>query len=165
MQGGGTAGLWPQRARADDQQCRRRSGRIDVSSDSVEGLTCSRGGLCAASAAGRVAQPVSRHLEYQRRTVARPEDVGTQLFALTRSDIKQTTLVGVTGTLIFDGVQMTGLLLTEDVTSPGDSGCCLVDASFRVWGLLVGVALVDGVVRFVFASANFVMALENARLA
>ena len=96
---------------------------------------------------------------------ARPEDVGTRLFALTRGDIKPTVLRGVTGTLAFAGVQMTGLLIVDDVTAPGDSGCCLVDAGFRVWGLLVVGALIDGVIRSVFASANFVLALENAQLA
>jgi hypothetical protein len=96
---------------------------------------------------------------------ARPEDVGTTLFALTRTDIKQTVLRGVAGTLAFDGVQMTGLLFVDDVTEAGDSGCCLVDSSFRVWGLLVGDALINNVNRSVFASANFVLALENAQLA
>lgn len=96
---------------------------------------------------------------------ARPEDVGTKLFALTRDEIKPTLLRGVAGTLVFGDLQMTGLLITDDVTEPGDSGCCLVDAGFRVWGLLVGGALIDGVIRSVFASANFVLALENAQLA
>src|SRR5262249_6955838 len=76
---------------------------------------------------------------------ARPEDVGTTLFALTQNDVKQTVLRGVTGTLAFSGVQMTGLLIVDNVTEPGDSGCCLVDSAFNVWGLLVGAAVIDNV--------------------
>ena len=116
-------------------------------------------------------QAESRNLYQDRLNIsavhfARPEDVGTSLFVLTRSGIRPTTLHGVSGTMAFDGLGMTALLIAEDdVTAIGDSGCCLVDSGLRAWGLLVGGAVIDGAVRSVFASANFVLALENAQLA
>jgi hypothetical protein len=60
------------------------------------------------------------------------------------------------------GIQMRGLLLTDPVTVPGDSGCCLVDSAFRVWGLLVGLQFIDGKPMSIFASADFVLSLETA---
>jgi hypothetical protein len=106
--------------------------------------------------------------------LARPEDVGKKLFALTRRGRLDTTLLGVAGDLALDGVRMQGLLFTERVTVGGDSGCCLVDNTFRVWGLLVGAATVAIVSRTtgeerlvlcsIFAPANFVLAMEKARL-
>lgn len=97
--------------------------------------------------------------------LARPEDHDTKLFALTRTGVRQTILHGITGVLEFDGLKMTGLLYTDDVTDPGDSGCCLVDKNVRVWGLLVGNAVINNVTRSVFASANSVLENENAQLA
>ncbi|HZI51984.1 MAG TPA: hypothetical protein VFE29_09185, partial [Terriglobia bacterium] len=75
-----------------------------------------------------------------------------------------TVLRGVHGTLSMGNVQMRGLLFTDNATAAGDSGCCLVDAGFRVWGLLVGAARINGVIHSVFSSAGFVLALENAEL-
>jgi hypothetical protein len=98
--------------------------------------------------------------------IARPEDVDkVDLFALTQRGALPTRLRGVLGTLTMGGISMRGLLLTDPVTAGGDSGCCLVDGRFRVWGLLVGKKDVNGGVVSVFAAANLVLAFENARLA
>lgn len=94
--------------------------------------------------------------------LARPEDEGTPLFALTRRRLEATVLRGAAGTFTMGGIQMRGLLLTDPVTVPGDSGCCLVDSAFRVWGLLVGLQFIDGKPMSIFASADFVLALETA---
>jgi len=106
--------------------------------------------------------------------LARPEDVGKRLFALTRRGRLETTLRGVGGELTIDGVGMRNLLFTDEVTEGGDSGCCLVDATFRVWGLLVGAATFSMVSQgdpsehlvdcSVFAPANFLLSREKARL-
>ena len=96
---------------------------------------------------------------------ARPEDEGTTLFALTRAGARATVLRGTSGTFTFGGVSMRGLLLTDEVTIGGDSGCCLVDTTSRVWGLLVGVAIVGNERRSVFASANWLLAMERAEMA
>lgn len=95
---------------------------------------------------------------------ARPEDIGTVLFCLRRGESQATILRGVNATARMGGVQMTGLLLTDDVTLPGDSGCCLVDQGLRVWGLLVGGASFQGTVRSVFASAQALLTLERSPL-
>ena len=95
---------------------------------------------------------------------AGPEDIGTRLLALTATGVRITVLRGVHGTLSIGNVQMRGLLFTDNVTAGGDSGCCLVDADFAVWGLLVGEARINGVIQSVFSSASFVLALENAQL-
>lgn len=95
---------------------------------------------------------------------ARPEDVGTVLFCLRRGESQATILRGVNSTANMGNVQMTGLLLTDDVTLPGDSGCCLVDQGLRVWGLLVGGASFQGTVRSVFASAQALLTLERSPL-
>jgi hypothetical protein len=94
-----------------------------------------------------------------------PEDEGTPLFALRRERSQPTVLRGTAGAFTFGGVAMRGLLLTDEVTVGGDSGCCLVDTTSRVWGLLVGVALVGAQRRSVFASPSWVLAMEQAEMA
>ena len=95
---------------------------------------------------------------------ARPEDEGTPLFAMTRRGLEPTVLRGVAATFVMGGVQMRGLFLTDPVTVAGDSGCCLVDSSFRVWGLLVGLQVINGRPKSIFAAADWVLALEIAEL-
>jgi hypothetical protein len=95
---------------------------------------------------------------------ARPEDVGKPLFVLTRRTPVPTVLRGVAGAFTMGGVAMRGLLLTDPVTIAGDSGCALVDSSSRVWGLLVGLLIVDGQPRSIFGAADWVMALETAEM-
>jgi hypothetical protein len=97
--------------------------------------------------------------------VARPEDIGTPLFALRRGQSERTVLRGVAGVLTMGGLLMRGLLLTDRITQPGDSGCCLVDAGFRVWGLLVGSTVINNRLVSVFASVQELLTLEGAQLA
>jgi hypothetical protein len=97
---------------------------------------------------------------------ALPDDVETSLFALTRRGLIATTLRGVAAVVeLVPGVRMSGLLLTDFVTKAGDSGCALVDSTFRVWGLLAGFATTEGQRHSVFAPAHWVLTFENAQLA
>jgi hypothetical protein len=96
--------------------------------------------------------------------VAQPEDVGKPFFALTAGGVLPTTVRGVSGVFDIGGFPMRDLILTDAVTQGGDSGCALIDASFRVAGLLVGFTTVEGERRSVFMSAFWALALESSEL-
>lgn len=96
--------------------------------------------------------------------VPQPSDVGKRFFALSPDGLKSTKLRGVFGILTIGGFPMRDLLLTDQVTQAGDSGCALIDPSFRLCGLLVGFAVVDGVRCSVFMSAFWALSMEGAEL-
>ncbi|HEX6042468.1 hypothetical protein [Longimicrobium sp.] len=96
--------------------------------------------------------------------VPQPDDVGKRFFALSPQGVKDTRLRGVFGVLTIEGFTLRDLLITDMVTQAGDSGCALIDASFRVCGLLVGFAVVDGVRRSVFMSAFWALSMEGAEI-
>src|SRR6185295_9328628 len=95
-------------------------------------------------------------------------DVGTALWVLPANrDPLPTVCRGVNGQVLTDqGIVMLGLIVTDAVTLGGDSGACLVDSAWRIWGLLVG-RFVDSQQQREFSAfvpANRVVFLENAEL-
>jgi hypothetical protein len=67
-------------------------------------------------------------------------DVGKQLFVLTADrDIVPVQCKGLRGSVRTGAnLVMNGLILTDLRTRGGDSGACLVDGQWRVWGLVLG---------------------------
>lgn len=96
--------------------------------------------------------------------VPHPSDVGTELFVLTDRGFGRTQLHGLRAEFDLGGVRRRDALLTKYVTSGGDSGCCLIDRDFRVWGLLLGFAQLDGVQHSVFQSPRWLLAFEQAEI-
>ena len=92
-------------------------------------------------------------------------DLGTSLFVLTCRGLLGTELLGVNGAMDVGKLFAQGLLMTREVTIPGDSGSCLVDSTFRLWGFLIGTAKFNGVRYSVFISPDWVLAFEDATLA
>jgi hypothetical protein len=93
-----------------------------------------------------------------------PEDVGQTFFALTSAGVLPARVRGVFGMFTIGDFPMRDLILTDAVTEGGDSGCALVDASFRVAGLLVGFVTIEGERRSVFMSAFWALTLEQSEL-
>jgi hypothetical protein len=93
-----------------------------------------------------------------------PADIGTPLLVLTRRGLISTVLRGVFGSVPIGQLQMRGMILTDLVTQGGDSGCVLVDNSFRVWGLLAGFTTLNGAQHSVFSPVHSVIGAENAEL-
>jgi hypothetical protein len=93
-----------------------------------------------------------------------PEDVGKPFFALTRAGPRPARVRKVFGVITIGGFTLRDLIATDFVTGPGDSGCALIDTSFRVCGTLVGFATLDGVRRSLFASAFWPITMESAEL-
>jgi hypothetical protein len=93
-----------------------------------------------------------------------PEDVGKTFFALTSAGVLPARVRGVFGMFTIGDFPMRDLILTDAVTEGGDSGCALVDASFRVAGLLVGFVTIEGERRSVFMSAFWALTLEQSEL-
>lgn len=96
--------------------------------------------------------------------VPQPDDVGKPFFVLTAAGVVQTRVRGVFGVFTIGEFPMRDLILTDPVTEGGDSGCALIDASFRVAGLLVGFVTIDGQRRSVFMSAFWALTLEQSEL-
>lgn len=96
--------------------------------------------------------------------VPAPEDMGKSFFALTRAGVKPARVHKVFGIVTIEGFTLRDLVATDFVTGPGDSGCALIDTSFRVCGTLVGFATLDGVRRSLFASAFWPITMESAEL-
>ena len=96
--------------------------------------------------------------------IPRPEHVGQPAFGLANSGTKQTKVVGIEGELPVGGVSMTGLILTDNIANPGDSGAALVDQHFCLMGVLVGFVTVGGRRLSAFATAQTLLSLERASL-
>jgi len=96
--------------------------------------------------------------------VPQPDDVGKPFFVLTAAGVVQTRVRGVFGVFTIGEFPMRDLILTDPVTEGGDSGCALIDAAFRVAGLLVGFITIDGERRSVFMSAFWATTLEQSEL-
>jgi hypothetical protein len=92
------------------------------------------------------------------------EDVGKTFFALTSAAVLPARVRGVFGMFTIGDFSMRDLILTDAVTEGGDSGCALVDESFRVAGLLVGFVTIEGERRSVFMSAFWALTLEQSEL-
>jgi hypothetical protein len=96
-----------------------------------------------------------------------PGDLGRPVVVLGPAGVRRTFFRGVHAQLVHGptGVLMTNLLLTDSATVPGDSGACLADVfngDLRVWGLLVGTAVIDRVEFSVFTHALSPLLLEQA---
>jgi hypothetical protein len=96
--------------------------------------------------------------------IPEPPDVGKPFFALKAGGIQPTRLRGVFGVLTIDGFRLRDLILTDRVTDSGDSGCVLIDPSFRVCGMLVGFTTVEGKPCSVFMSAFWALKMEDGEL-
>ena len=86
-----------------------------------------------------------------------PTDIGRTVFCLTTRGMAPMRYEGGAASIPVGGFPVTSALLTTALpgtegTKSGDSGCCLVDDQFRLWGLLVGFATIDGRVHSVFQS-------------
>jgi len=92
------------------------------------------------------------------------QDVDTPVFVLSSGGFRETRLLGVKAWLEIAGWPMRDIALTPLVTRGGDSGCCLVDSSYRAWGLLVGYVTVNKVTCSAFASIHHTLSAENAEL-
>ncbi len=90
------------------------------------------------------------------------DDIGQRVFVLLATGERQATICrGVHARLEPPQEVLTDCILTDCVTLSGDSGACLVDESFRVWGLLRGrLAKTFSI----FAPAHYVLDEENAQL-
>lgn len=93
-----------------------------------------------------------------------PSDVGKPFFALKAGGLEPTRVRGVFGVLTIEGFLLRDLILTDPVTQSGDSGCVLIDPSFRACGMLVGFTTVDGKQRSVFMSAFWALNIEGGEL-
>jgi hypothetical protein len=94
---------------------------------------------------------------------ALPEDIGKLVFALTSRGPVPLRFEGATASLDLGGHPADRMLLTHpltqnDVPLSGDSGCCLVDDQFRLWGLLVGMCVINARPHFVFMSPHWLFA-------
>lgn len=90
------------------------------------------------------------------------DDVGREVFVLLgNGSVVKTICRGVHARLEAPGELLTDCILTDCVTLAGDSGASLVDASWRVWGLLRGRLATT---YSVFAPVHYVLARERARL-
>lgn len=98
-------------------------------------------------------------------------NIGQNLKVLTRGDAVLTTCRGL-DLAFYDRESddfMTGLIGTDPVTVPGDSGCALVDSHFRLWGILIGVFPIDSengerALLSVFMPIKRLLALERFRI-
>ncbi len=93
-----------------------------------------------------------------------PSDVGKPFFVLKPDGIQPTRVRGVFGVLTIGGFRLRDLVLTDPVTQAGDSGCALIDPSFRVCGMLVGFTTVEGKPHSVFMSAFWALNMEDGEL-
>lgn len=93
-----------------------------------------------------------------------PSDVGKPFFALKAGGLEPTRVRGVFGVLTIEGFRLRDLILTDPVTEAGDSGCVLIDPSFRVCGMLVGFTTVEGKPHSVFMSAFWALNMEDGEL-
>jgi hypothetical protein len=91
-----------------------------------------------------------------------PDDLGMDLYVLTAAGSKKTKFVGLSGTIPVGHEIMDGLLLTQFSTEGGDSGCCLVDETGKLWGLLVGYTTLRGTIYSAFMSATVPLNNEKA---
>lgn len=94
-------------------------------------------------------------------------DIDTRLFVLfSDGTTRAVSCRGLQASVpIASNIFMHNMILTEWVTQGGDSGTCLVDRNWRVWGLLLGSyrATHLGQDFSVFIPAFRVLSLENAR--
>jgi hypothetical protein len=91
-------------------------------------------------------------------------DLDRPLLVLGTDRRARTHFRGLHGTVPFGSTRMSNLLLTDAVTSGGDSGSVLMDLESRVWGLLVGSAIVDGRDCSAFMSITVLLDDEHAHL-
>ena len=86
-----------------------------------------------------------------------PGDIGRAVFCLTSRGMIPMRYEGGAASIPVGGFPVTSALLATALpgaggTKSGDSGCCLVDDQFRLWGLLVGFASIDRRIHSVFQS-------------
>jgi hypothetical protein len=92
--------------------------------------------------------------------------LGRRLFVLARNNPKPTRFLGYRGVMaVGNAGVMRNLIVTEFATVGGDSGACLIDDSWNVWGLLLGGTVAQGAAYSVFTSVLVPMVLESAQLA
>lgn len=94
-------------------------------------------------------------------------DIGRAVLVLGAAGPRHTVFRGVHAHFLKhpSGISMKNLLITDDVTAPGDSGACLADVhngDLRAWGLLVGSTIVDGWPVSIFTSVLSPMFFEQA---
>jgi hypothetical protein len=87
--------------------------------------------------------------------------LGSSSFALTARGPLRTTVRGIHGSLQIGSLSLRDLIITDECTLAGDSGCCLIDHDSRVLGLLEGVTQFDGRSYSVFSSAVWPFILEH----
>ena len=85
------------------------------------------------------------------------------MFALTSRGPVPLRFEGATASIELGGHPAERMLLAmpltqNDVPLSGDSGCCLVDDQFRLWGLLVGMCVINARPHFVFMSPHWLFA-------
>jgi len=97
-------------------------------------------------------------------------DVGRQLYVLPADrDIIPVVCRGLQGSVqVAPNLIMNDLIFTDQQTMGGDSGACLVDEKWRVWGLLLGAfpaveGAEDGEFFSVFIPAFRILFIENAQ--
>jgi hypothetical protein len=97
-------------------------------------------------------------------------DVHARLFILpSMGDVREVQCRGLTASVqTAPNIVMNNLILTDFCTEGGDSGACLVDRNWKVWGLLIGVyrgtnETGDSEDFSVFVPAFRVLSLESAR--
>jgi hypothetical protein len=92
-----------------------------------------------------------------------PEDIDRQVFVLApNGKVIQTRCRGINARITLpSGRLLTNLILTDAVTSGGQSGTSLIDSKRRIWGLLRG-ALYNKYSAFM--PAHLVLSQENATL-
>ncbi len=91
-------------------------------------------------------------------------DIHKKVYVLTPVGRVQVICKGING--YFNGPEgiMQDLILTTWGTYPGDSGSCLVDKDYALWGLLVGSKTIQGQNYSVFAPAYIPATREKAQL-
>jgi hypothetical protein len=88
--------------------------------------------------------------------------IGSSAFALTSRGRRHTIVRGIQGALQIGPLSLRDLILVDQCTRAGDSGCCLIDHDSRILGLLEGVTEFDGQSYSVFSSAIWPFILEHA---
>ena len=91
---------------------------------------------------------------------------GRRLFVLAKNGAKQTRFLGYRAVMhVGNAGVMHNLIITELATIGGDSGACLIDDSWNVWGLLCGGSVSGGAAYSVFTSVFVPLVMESALLA
>ena len=92
------------------------------------------------------------------------QDINKRVYVLTPGGKFMVTCEGIHGYFSGSGGLMHDLILTTWRTVSGDSGSCLVNRKYAVWGLLVGYTTIQGNTYSAFAPAYVPPTRENAQL-